>query len=188
MNAPLTKPLGVDDFLTWERRQELRYEFDGARIVAMTGGSLNHSTIATNIVTALERRLRQPCRAYRGDVKIRAADSVRYPDAVVTCTPADGRSDLVPNPVVVFELLSPSTASVDRIVKNEEYRATPSIQRYVMVEQTRIGATVFTRIENNWIGTIIPGDATLAMPELGVDIPLAEFYQGVDLPPPDTDD
>ncbi len=48
-----------------------------------------------------------------------------------------------------------------------------------MVEQTRIGATVFTRIENNWIGTIIPGDATLAMPELGVDIPLAEFYQGV---------
>jgi Uma2 family endonuclease len=187
MSMKLSQSLTVDEFLAWERRQDLRYEFDGSRIVAMTGGSLNHSAIATNIV-ALERRWRPPCRAYRGDVKVLAADSIRYPDAVVTCSPVDGRSDLVPNPVVVFEVLSPSTASVDRIVKNEEYRATASIQRYIMVEQTRIGATIFARIEDNWIGTVILGEATLEMPELGFTIALAEFYQGVDLPPPDTDD
>jgi hypothetical protein len=57
-----------------------------------------------------------------------------------------------------------------------------------MVEQTRIGATIFARIEDNWIGTVILGEATVEMPELGVSIALAEFYQGVDLPPPDTDD
>lgn len=188
MSMKLLQSLTVDGFLAWERGQDLRYEFDGVRIVAMTGGSMNHSAIATNIVAALERRLRPPCRAYRGDVKVLAAGSVRYPDAVVTCSPVDGRSDLVPNPVVVFEVLSPSTASVDRIVKNEEYRATASIQRYIMVEQTRIGATIFARIEDNWIGTVIPGEATLEMPELGITVALAEFYQGVDLPPPDTDD
>jgi len=57
MSAPLTKPMALDEFLEWERRQELRYEFDGGQIVAMTGGTLNHSTIATNIVSSLGRRL-----------------------------------------------------------------------------------------------------------------------------------
>jgi Uma2 family endonuclease len=127
MSMKLSQSLTIDEFLAWERRQDLRYEFDGVQIVAVTGGSLNHSAIATNIVAALERRLRPPCRAYRGDVKVLTADTIRYSDAVVTCSPVDGRSDLVPNPVVVFEVLSPSTASVDRIVKNEEYRATASI-------------------------------------------------------------
>jgi Uma2 family endonuclease len=188
MNAPLAKPLSVEAFLAWERRQELRHEFDGVRIVAMTGGSLNHSAIATNIVSALGPRLKPPCRAYRGDVKVQVDGSVRYPDAVVTCSPIDGRSDMVPNPVVVFEVLSPSAASVDRVTKNEEYRATPSIQRYVMLEQTRVAATVFARSGESWTGTVTSGEAVLAMPEIGVELPLAELYVGVDLPPPDTDD
>ena len=57
-----------------------------------------------------------------------------------------------------------------------------------MVEQTRIGATIFARIEANWIGTVILGEATREMPELGITIALAEFYPGVDLPPPDAHD
>ena len=188
MSAKLLQSLTAAEFLAWERGQDLRYEFDGIRPVAMTGGSLNHSAIATNIVTALERRLRPPCRAYRGDVKIHAAGSIRYPDAVVTCSPVDGRSDIVPEPKVVFEVLSPSTAAIDRMVKNQEYRATASIQRYVMLEQSRIGATVFARAADDWVGSVFLGEAMLEMPELGISIPLAEFYQGVELPPPDTDD
>ena len=77
---------------------------------------------------------------------------------------------------------------VDRIVKNREYRATVSIQRCVMLEQARIGATVFARGADNWVGTVFLGEATLEMPELGISIPLEECYQGVDLPSPDTDD
>ncbi|HEY2621757.1 MAG TPA: Uma2 family endonuclease [Acetobacteraceae bacterium] len=107
---------------------------------------------------------------------------------VVTCSPVVGSSDTVPDPIVVFEILSPSTASVDRVVKNEEYRATPSIRRYVMLEQTRIGATVFARAGESWTGTVMLGDAALEMPEIGVAIPRADFYRDVDLPPPDTDD
>ncbi len=185
---PQTKPLGLDDFLAWERGQELRYEFDGDRITAMTGGTLEHSAIATNLVEALRRRLKAPCRAFRGDVKIVAAGNVRYPDALVSCSTAERGADIVPDPVVVFEVLSPSTASVDRVTKNQEYRATPSIQRYVMLEQTRIAATVFARSGDNWIGTVITGDATLDMPEIGIELPLAELFADVELPPPDTDD
>ncbi len=178
----------VDAFLDWERRQELRYEFDGLEAVAMTGGTLNHSAIATRLVTAIESRLRSGCRVYRGDVKILVADKVRYPDAVVTCSPIDGQSDILPNPIVVVEVLSASTASVDRVTKNAEYAATPSIQRYIMLEQVRIGATVFARDGANWVGTVLLDDAVLAMPEIGVEVPLRELYANVELPPPETDD
>jgi Uma2 family endonuclease len=143
--------------------------------------------ITDNAADALRRRLAPPCRAFTSNLKVLAAGSVRYPDVVVTCSPVDGSSDTLPNPVVVFEVLS-STAAVDRLVKNEEYRNTPSIQRYVMLEQTRIGATVFTRAGESWIGSVMLDDATLEMPEIGVAVALAEFYRDVDLPPPDTDD
>jgi Uma2 family endonuclease len=178
----------LDEFLAWERRQELRYEFDGFEPVAMTGGTLNHSAIVTRLVNVLEPRLRPGSRAFRGDVKILVLGRVRYPDAAVTCSPIDGQSDILPNPVVVFEVLSPSTASVDRVTKNAEYAATPSIQRYVMLEQVRIGATVFAREGANWVGTILLDDAMLAMPEIGVELPLRDLYAGVELPPPETDD
>ena len=178
----------IETFLAWERLQELRHEFDGALVTAMTGGTLRHSIIATNLVEALGRRLTPPCRALRGDVKILAANSVRYPDAVVTCSPFDDRGDIVPDPVVVFEVLSPSTASLDRLVKNAEYRATPSIQRYVMLEQGRMGATVFARDGGQWMSLILLGDTTLSMPEIGVEVPLSEVYRGVDFPQAETDD
>jgi Uma2 family endonuclease len=188
MSAKLTKPLSLAEFLAWERGQDLRYEFDGVRIVAMTGGTVNHAAITDNVAFALRQRLKSPCRAFTSNLKILAAGSLRYPDVVVTCSPVDGRADTIPEPIVVFEVLSPSAAAVDRMVKNQEYRATASIQRYVMLEQTRVGATVFAWVAENWVGTVFLGAATLEMPELGLGIPLEEFYQGVELPPPDTDD
>lgn len=180
----------LDEFLAWERRQELRYEFDGTRPVAMTGGTVEHSVIATNLVRALEDRLRsKPCRAFRGDLKIVVAGRIRYPDAMVTCSPVPRGTDIIPEPVVVFEVLSASTAATDRIEKNEEYRLTPSIRRYVMLEQTRRAATVFARAGDDWAGHVLQGDAVLAMPEIGVDLPLAEVYAGIefapDEPPPE---
>ncbi len=120
MRMPQTKPLGLDEFLAWERGQELRHEFDGDRITAITGGTLEHSIIATNLVEALRTRLKPPCRVFRGDVKSLAAGSVRYPDGVVSCSNAERGADILPEPIVVFEVLSPSTASVDRVTKNEE--------------------------------------------------------------------
>jgi Uma2 family endonuclease len=86
---------------------------------------------------------------------------------------------LVSDPVVIFEVLNPSTAAIDRIVKAREYEATPSIQRYVMLEQDRIGATVYARIGNGWTHEILVADSTLALPEIGVVLALAELYEGL---------
>ena len=84
----------------------------------------------------------------------------------------------LPNPVVIFEILSEGTERQDRITKNEEYRRTPSVQRYVMLEQDEPAATVFAREGERLVGTLLKGDAILAMPEIGIEIPLAEFYEG----------
>lgn len=109
------------------------------------------------------------------------AGRVRYPDAVVTCTQVERGTDIVSEPVVVFEVLSSSTAGTDRIAKNEEYRATRSIRRHVMLEQTCQAATVFARTDGDWIGHVLTGGVVLAMPEIGVTLPLDEAYAGVEL-------
>lgn len=180
MNVAFRRPMTLDEFLAWERRQELRYEFDGIRPVAMTGGTVEHSEIATNLVRALGDRLRgQRRRAFRDDLKIIVAGRIRYPDAMVTCSPVPRGTDVIPEPVVVFEVLSASTAVTDRVEKNEEYRLTPSIRRYVMLEQTRCAATVFARGGDDWVGHVLTAGAVLAMPEIGVELPLAELYAGI---------
>ena len=173
-------PLTLDAFLEWERSQELRHEFDGVQPIAMTGGSVEHGQIGTNIVLELGGRLRgSPCRIFSNDMKILVKGRIRYPDVVVTCTATPRGGDVLVAPVVVFEILSKSTASVDRIVKNDEYRATPSIQHYVMLEQTRIGATMFSRDPEGWTGRVLTADATLDLPAIGVSVKLAALYGGI---------
>ncbi len=187
--------MSVEEFLAWEERQPIRYEFDGVRAIAMAGGSLGHSAIAVNLTVALGVGLRgKPCRAYNSDAKVQVAGRIRYPDASVTCTEqADAvraRQGVVREPVVVFEVLSESTSVTDRTEKNVEYRATPSIMRYVMLEQERIAATVFARQGEDWIGHLLFGaDAMLSLPEVGIEaIRLGDLYDGVTLPRPTEDE
>jgi Uma2 family endonuclease len=188
MNVALRKPMTLDAFLDWESRQELRYEFDGFQPIAMTGGSSEHAAIQRNLITALTIRLRgKPCQAYGSELKIAVAGSIRYPDAFVVRSPIPRGSTVVTDPVVVFEVLSPSTSSTDSIVKNQEYRDTPSIQRYVMLEQDQQGAIVFARAGNDWVGHVVAGDAVLAMPEIGIELPLTELYEGVSFAEPEAE-
>lgn len=177
MSAALRQPMSLKAFLEWEARQESKYEFDGFRPVAMVGGTEAHAIIQRNVITGLTTRLRgSRCRAYGSDMKIEVAGSVRYPDAFVACAPVIPDSIVRTDPVVIFEVLSLSTTGTDQVVKNQEYSATPSVQRYVMLAQDRIAATVFAREGGEWIGRVLGEQDVLAMPEIGIEIPLAEFY------------
>jgi Uma2 family endonuclease len=181
MSVARHQPWTISQFLEWEERQPLRYEFDGAQAVAMTGGTAAHDLIKMNLSAALVPRLRgKRCRAHGDDLKIEAAGSIRYPDAFVTCSPIDLGATVGKDPVVIFEVLSISTAGVDRIVKNREYQSIPSVMRYVMLEQDRIAATIFERRGDDWVGHVQTDDAVLAMPEIGITIPLPELYEGID--------
>lgn len=176
-----------DQFFDWAEAQEARYEFDGFRPVAMTGGNLNHNRIAFNIHTALRGRLKgSGCEPLGLDAGVATiGDTVRYPDAVVTCSPTHGGSRLVPNPVVVFEVVNPTSGHVARIVKVREYAAVDSIRRYVIVESASAGLTVHERQEagQKWTVTTVMADDLLPLSEIGVEIPVAEIYEDVDFPP-----
>lgn len=168
----------LPEFLAWEERQALRHEFDGLQAAAMTGGTRAHAAIQANLAIAIGGRLRGgPCRFYGSDLKIRTSDDhIRYPDGFVACTAGENANTVVSDPVVIFEVLSAATAAVDRIVKAREYQATPSVRRYVMLEQDRIGATVYVRSGDGWTHEILIAGSTLALPEIGLSLPLSELY------------
>jgi Uma2 family endonuclease len=184
MSSALRQTMTLTEFLAWEEQQDLRYEFDGVGPVAMNGGTITHSTIQGNLMLSLQSRLRKgPCRAHGSGLKIQVAERIRYPDAVVVCSRQPGPATIADQPVTVFEILSPATSRTDRIVKAREYGATESIQRYVILEQSSQAATVFSRLNGVWASVVLDGEVELPLPELGIVIPLAEFYQDVDFPP-----
>ena len=144
-------PLNLAEFLDWERRQAVRYEWDGVQPVAMVGGSFAHTELATRLSDRLRAALAGgPCTVVRADLKVMTATGsrARYPDLVVTCSPLRPRDSEIPKPVVIVEVLSETTAAADRGAKRAEYAALPFLQRYVMpssgvaagVRSTRPGA------------------------------------------------
>jgi Uma2 family endonuclease len=181
MSSALRQPMTVAEFLAWEESQELRWEFDGFQPVAMTGGTMAHEAIGGNVRTALQTRLGTgPCRVFGPTLKIEVAGRIRYPDAFVVCSAFSARATVVRDPVVVFEVLSESTSRTDRIEKLREYGATPSIQRYVILEQDAIAAMVFVRKGTDLVAESLTEADILRMPEIDVEVAMTEFYTGVE--------
>ena len=177
MNVALPAPWTLAEFLAWEERQEFRWEFDGFAPVAMTGGTFRHESIGGTLRALIrEKLLGGRCRVLGPTLKTLVAGRIRYPDAMVVCVPVAANQTVIADPVVVFEVLSPSTAATDRIVKLREYQATPSIQRYVMLEQDSAAATVLVRRGEEWIASALIGDDVLRMPEIGVELTITEIY------------
>ena len=184
MSLALPSPMTLAEFLAWEERQELRYEFDGFEPIAMTGGTIAHHQITFDLRTALTARLAgKPCRPLGTNVKIIVDGRARYPDAFFVCQPVALGATNATDPVVVFEVLSEGSGETDLIDKNREYRATPSIQRYVVLQQTHKAAIVFVRREDGWLSEIVSGDdASLDLPEIGISVALREVYANSGLP------
>ena len=186
MNVALRRTMTLDDFLIWETEQPERYEYDGFGPVAINGGTEAHGTIGTNLIIELGNRLRSThCRAYGPSLKILVAGRARYPDAFVACTPQSNEATWRVDPVVVFEITSKITAAIDHNTKNAEYRATPSIRRYVILSQKSMSANICERTGNHWVGTLVTDpEAVLTMPEIGIELPLAALYDGLEFDAP----
>ena len=190
MADTLAMPMTLESFLAWEERQELRYEFDGFRPIAMTGGTYAHARIQASLLRTLGNLLDgKPCKAVGSEMKLQTATSIRYPDAFVICSPVPLNATVAHDPVVIFEILSPSTANADLGAKKAEYQALASVQSYVVLQQTHRSAQVFRRVggttaddekSGEWTFEFIVGpDAMIALPEIGVTLPLAEIYDGI---------
>src|SRR5712691_2128170 len=182
MPSAAEKLMSLDEFLAWEREQPDRHEFDGFIVTAMTGASVAHVQITMNLAFALRQVLRGTgCRPLSSDAKVIAGGSVRYPDVAVTCQPMADRDDIVPEPVLIIEVLSPNTERVDRGRKKLDYFATASVRQYAIVEQDERLVDLYTRTEAGWINEVVAGDAVLNLSSVGAELRLDTIYEDTEL-------
>ena len=178
---PATPPrLTLEEYLAFEHAQEIRHEFVDGYLYGMTGASERHERIAMNLALALGVHLRgSPCRVFKGDLKLAVGEDRYYPDLFVACGEPRPEGYSRDDPVLIVEVLSPSTARNDRGEKWLAYATLPSLREYVLVWQDR------TRIERRTIaaaggpgGTEVlesPSD-TLRLESVRLAVTLGEIY------------
>jgi len=175
-------------FLAWAEGVEERCELAGGRVIMMTGVSRNHSTIARNLTLALCKRLDQDKWPVFVEFGLDTGpDSVRYPDIVVDRTGGDGKDYTASAPVLLAEILSPSSAAIDLGDKAAEYLQLPSLRAYLVFSQDEPKAWAWLRHD----GPFAPGptlfqgaDAVIPVTALQIELPLAEIYSGMVTAPP----
>lgn len=190
-SAPVQKSyLTAEEYLFLERQAETKSEYIDGEMVAMTGGTSRHGLVTINLGAELRQHLKQrPCRVYSGDVRIKilAAGVYYYPDLSVVCGEPlfeDGNDDNLLNPILIVEVLSPSTESYDRGGKFQSYQTLQSLQEYVLVSQNQPRIEHFLRQDGHvWLYTDVAGlDSTVSLSSVGCQIPLAEIYHKVEFP------
>ncbi len=181
--AALKQPIDPDAFLDWEQRQAERYELVAGEVRLMVGGSIGHNDITDNIQAALRSRLRgTPCRARSVQTRVRCGDdNFTYPDVVVSCSPRRPDELYIDDPVLVVEVLSPSTAHDDQEEKRWVYQAIPSLRQLLFVSPREPKVELVTReADDSWRSVFVTGlEATLPLASLDLALPMAEIYADV---------
>jgi Uma2 family endonuclease len=174
----------IEEYLTWEPLQELRYEYDNGEVFAMTGGTIPHNDIALNFYRTLYPHLRaMGCRVNVSDVKVQVTPKspYYYPDVIVSCDPQDQNArKFIQNPKIIAEVLSPSTASRDRGEKFTNYLKMPSLQEYLLIDSEKISVERYCRGEGKmWLYyPYIEGDM-ITLSSIEFEMAIAQLYEGV---------
>ena len=178
------RTMTVEEYFLLERNEpDICYEYVDGYIYAMAGGTFNHDTIKSNIQRILWGLLRGgKCRVYSSDIKV-SISKARYfhPDVTVTCNPRNrGTGDLLLSPLLVVEVLSPTTELKDRTWKLQNYTAHPTIEEYMLVSARSIKIELYRKEENKWVYYAFgPGD-DIDLVCLGVHFAVADAYEGID--------
>lgn len=193
MGPPAQKhKMTLEDFLAWEAEQPERWEFFNGEAFMMAGGSDVHNVVTGNMYMALRIGLQHTrCNVFMSDVRLRLAESddLFYPDVFVTCTDADrARRQVKEDPILIAEVLSPSTEAYDRGNKFAAYRRFAGLKTVLFLSQDRAHVECFTRGEDGrWVLSEASGEtARLALPAFDFELALADLYR--DLPDADASD
>jgi Uma2 family endonuclease len=178
--------LSSEEYLALERGADERHEYADGEIFAMSGGTIEHSTIAANIIRDLGAALfGRRCRVVTSDMRIHLPATGRYvyPDAAVVCGRPrflDDKRDTLLNPALVVEILSDSTEAYDRGDKFAQYRSLESFRTYVLASQKEPRIEVFLRQpDEGWLLRVYGPGERAALPELEASLDVERIYQGV---------
>jgi Uma2 family endonuclease len=177
----------LDDYFSAERLSPRRHEYVDGQIYLMAGGSTRHNYLALQVLGPLREQLAGgPCIALSGDQRIGIPDGTyTYADGSVFCGEIHlGREHTGLNPTVLVEVCSESTRAYDRGEKLERYKLVPSLRHVVLVEQDAVDVEVWTRREGGWTREVVVDPrATVRLEHLGIELSVAEIYQGADRVP-----
>lgn len=187
MAEPHRRPT-FEEYLAAERAGAEKHDFDRGAVYAMGGASRRHNRLVTNLILALGPELRRRgCEIYANDMRVRveAADFAAYPGVVVVRGEpdfADPHQDTLLDPLLIVEVLSPSTADYDRGTKFAACRALPSLGEYLLVAQDRMHVEHFVRQgDGSWRLTEHgAGAAALELPSIGCRLSMRDLYDGFD--------
>ena len=180
-----------EQYLEMDRKAEYRSEYVSGEILAMAGASREHNRITINIGTSLLTQLRGgSCEPFTTDLRVKGhtTGAFLFPDVVVGCGPLefeDASLDILLNPVVLMEVLSPTTESSDRGWKFAHYRQLATLTDYVMLSQYQPLVEHYARNpDNQWVLTELRGlSSILRLPSLGCELLLADIYERVEFVP-----
>lgn len=178
--------LTPEEYLRQERAAETKSEFIGGEIIAMAGAKPVHVRLTDNVTIRLGVQLEgKSCEVFSQDLRVEMNDEgdYCYPDVVVACE-AQFDDDNLLNPVVIIEVLSPSTELKDRTTKFEALRKRASLRDYVLIAQNRVHVEHFHReTDKSWILTMLDArEDELVLDSIGCRLKLAEIYARVQLP------
>ena len=181
--------ISLAEYFAQEEQAEDRSEFYEGEIFAMAGGTANHNLITINVTASLRDALRnKPCKAFMADMRllVKRRQLYTYPDVMVICGAlqyAPGRNDTVTNPVLIVEVLSPSTEAYDRGKKFEFYRTIDSLKEYVLIDQSRMYVERHRPLGlGRWEMTAFTApEDVLLLESVDVELSLGAIYDGVEL-------
>lgn len=182
--APKYNYISPEEYLAMERGSEIKHEYYSGQVLAMSGASLKHNRIARNLTGKIHAFLEgKNCEILPSEMRVctPSFDSYMYPDASIVCGEPqleEDKFDTLKNPSVIFEILSPSTNSIDKGRKFFFYKQIPSLQEYIMIDSTKKFIHVARKqTDGSWMFEDISGaDTFLTIQTIGYDLPLTEIY------------
>lgn len=180
----LTKKYSLTEYFDREILSETRNEYIDGEINPMTGGTPTHNTLVVNLLSLLHIALPSPYRVFVTDQRLWIPDRkiATYPDVMVIAEPLEyqeGRKDTLVNPILIAEILSPSTANYDRIGKFASYRTIPSFKEYLLISQDRQYVENFYKEGDRWIFTAYENDAAISLASFEVAIATSVLYKRI---------
>ena len=188
MSSQPVSYVSPEEYLEFERKAETKHEYVCGEILDMAGGTPQHGYIATNIATALVQLLNsRNCWVFNSDVRVsvRWGELITYPDVSVVCGQpkyTDERRDTLTNPILIAEVLSPSTRNFDRGDKSRLYRMLPSLSEFILVEQAPTEVEHWRRLSSgSWeVSAITDRHASLHLVSLSCDLSIEAVYRNVE--------
>lgn len=182
---PIPHKWTVEAYLAYEQETDMRYEYIDGEIYAMAGGTENHSLITANALTEVGYQLRgSACRAYTSDMRAKISDiKYVYPDFSVVCGEAEFADDnhtMLINPIMSVEVMSPSSANYDKGLKGDFYRSLSSLKAYLLLDQNRIFAQLYTLQDTGWLlQQFDQAEMTIPLKAIHCTLPLTEVYRNI---------